>query len=258
MSTVLAMIGLAITAWWFNSARPAGEPVRAGLSLPDLSELPWSQQPWNRLFDPLRAQLFRLSSVDFAGLDKLTAAELAGSLDLASVALIDVDPAQICSRLLAAHPRIATCSAARMPPARLVVAVTERAPLAAVHGTGTGIDADGTSFVLAPGEETELPRLVGDVPTALRVLRAAIRAGVALGAVDARSPRDVVTQPLGTPARLRIGADVERSLQRWHALLKAMPLAQLGSVEVDARFRGQVVLREHGAAQDPIQARGRN
>jgi hypothetical protein len=246
MFGALLTLALVIGAWWFNSARPAGEPVRAGLSLPDL---PWSLPQWTHLLNPLRAIPFRLSSIDFVGLEQLKEANLARSLELEPMALIDLNPVHVCERLLAAQPRVKECSAARMPPDRIVIAVTERKPIAVVAGNGVGIDAAGISFALARGEGAGLPQLSGDVQSALAVLLAAHEMGVALGSIDARRPDDVVALPLGTSARLRIGAEPRRGLQRWLALLQTRSLPELGQSEVDTRFRGQVILRERGTGR---------
>jgi hypothetical protein len=198
------------------------------------------------LRDELRAALreprFWLRRVDFIGLDSLRAAEL---WSLAGVEhgtpLIDLDTTRL-SGAVAAHPRVASCRAVRLPPDRLVVEVEERVPIARDAQRGEGIDASGERFPLLPGEGEALPRLEGMTVLALPLLLAARAHGVALEAVDAR-PGDLRIRPAGSSALVRLGNDAERSLHTWQRVRASGLVEAYGAAEVDLRFPGDAVLR---------------
>jgi hypothetical protein len=229
--------------YWLSSTRPAGEPIRAGLSLPELQVSALDLDP---LLQPLRAAPFRLAKVDVGGLERLDGRALVASLALDDRPLIDIDPGEVCARLRSAAPRIDACSAARRPPDRLMIEVTERRPAAVIATTGAGVDVRGVVFPIEAGEGQGLPRVSGELSLALSVLREARRLGVALDAVTAHTSTDIAVQPRGSRAVLRLGSQPERGLQRWLTLLQTVSIADLRADEVDARFRGQVVLRQRG------------
>jgi hypothetical protein len=229
--------------YWLSSARPAGEPIRAGLSLPDLQVSGEQLEP---LLEPLRAVPFRLARVDVGGLERLDGRAVVASLALGDRPLIDVDPQEVCEHLRRAAPRIERCSAARRPPDRLMIEVTERHPVAVIATTGAGVDALGTVFPIEASEGKGLPRVSGELRLALSVLRNAHELGVPLDAVTAHASTDIAVRPRGTRAVLRLGSESERGLRRWLTLLRTISIAELRADEVDARFRGQVVLRQRG------------
>ena len=192
----------------------------------------------------LRSERFRLRHVDFTGLTALTPAEL---WRLAKVgdgtALLDLDPDAIEQRI-AAHPRVERVRAARLPPDRLVIGVSERVPLAQDAASGMGIDADGARFPLEAGESDRLPVLTGKAERALPVLEAARALGVNVASVETLRDDAVRVRTLGRTALLVVGRDPKASLADWRQLADSGLVEQTGAREVDLRFRGNPVLRD--------------
>jgi hypothetical protein len=231
--TALATGLVAASVWWLSSVQPAGEPVRASLSLSE-----WPAQQWN----PLRSSFFQLKRVEFLGLEQLSGEHLAQALDLDARALIDVDPQNVCRELLEQTARLQGCQASRMLPSRLLVSLNERRPIARLADAPTGFDAQGVAFELGPQEGAQLPLLSGELEPALRALQAAQGAGLAVRSAHAGA-QDVLLV-LQDATRLRMGADPQHSLAAWRALLDHLHPAELGSiVEVDTSFPSQVIVR---------------
>jgi hypothetical protein len=247
--TALATGIIAAGVWWLSSERPAGDSVRASISLPE-----WPAQRWN----PLRSEFFQLKRVDFLGLEQLSAGVLAGALGLGSRPLIDVDPEAVCRRLRAVAPRLAACEASRMLPNRLLVSVRERHPIARLEGRATGFDAEGAEFELDAQEAADLPLLSGELDVARRALELALADGLAIRSAHAERADDVSLELREGGTRLRLGADPAQGLRGWRALLTQLKPTELGGVEVDTRFRGQVILRTpgQGAASRAVRGEG--
>jgi hypothetical protein len=249
----MASIALVSALWCFGSEEPTGEAIRAGsvslqdLTLPDLK----LQAPSWSLLDPLRSEMFRLTSIDFAGLETLGADELTAQVGLEPIALIDVDPHAVCSRLRTVQPRVATCQAALIPPRTLMVKVQERHPIAVVMATGVGVDTSGVSFPLGPDEGAQLPRISGDLPASLAVLIEANRRGIATRTVHAERPDDIVIELAAGPIpSLRIGADAALGMELWQRTVRTWSAAELRDNQLDTRFSRKPFLRPLGAAQD--------
>lgn len=208
----------------------------AGFELPEIDWRAW-----------LRTPSLELRRVHFIGLRSLDAARLTEQLALTDPKpLIDVSPAAICEQLEATG-RIADCTAVRIPPQRLAIAVKERVPVAVIAQTRRGVDDEATSFPLEPGEGEDLPRISGDVERALRFVDAASHAGIELEKVEARAasePRPhVILWPKQIRMRILPGDDPTESFRRLRELLPTNAAAQPG-MELDLRFRGRAFLRE--------------
>jgi hypothetical protein len=197
--------------------------------------------------EALRARLRRpgleLRRVDFVGTRALEPETLWRTTGIApGRALVDVDPDAV-ARALAAHPRVARARAARVPPGRLVIGITEREPVAHDAVTLEGIDAEGARFALGAAEREGLPELRGDPAHALRVLAAARELGIALARVDAQEEAARV-EPAGESVSLQLGARPARDLASWLALRESGLLARHRAHEIDLRFEGSAVLRQ--------------
>jgi hypothetical protein len=208
----------------------------------------WARQhgfiPSARFTESLRGERFRLRHVDFTGLAALAPADL---WRLARVAngtpLVDLDPDEIEARL-AANPRVERVRAARLPPDRLVIGVTERVPLAQEAASGLGLDAEGARFPLEPGESERLPVVSGEPERALPVLEAARTLGVNVASVETLREDAVRVRTLGRTALLVVGRDPRASLADWRQLADSGLVEETGAQEVDLRFRGNPVLRD--------------
>jgi hypothetical protein len=192
----------------------------------------------------LRGERFQLRAVEWLGLEHVAAGELLERAGLrGGTPLVDLDLATI-EAAVAAHPRVARCRAGRLPPDRLLVEVEEREPLAVLEAGGSGVDAEGHRFPLAPGELETLPRLSGDADAAVPLLVAARDAGVALGSIRVVGAQDVRFVARGHEVEVRTAGDPARSLQDWTRLLASGLLAAHGARSIDLRFPGEAVLSE--------------
>lgn len=208
----------------------------------------WAQRhgalPTRSLEATLRGERFRLRHVDFTGLSALTPAALWARAKVPDgTPLLDLDPDAI-EQALSEHPRVERVRAARLPPDRLVIGVTERVPLAQDAKTGLGLDAEGDSFPLEPGEAERLPVVTGKAERALPVLEAARALGVNLASVETLRDDAVRVRTLGRTALLVVGRDPKASLADWRQLADSGLVEQTGAREVDLRFRGNPVLRD--------------
>ncbi len=218
----------------------------------------WAQRhellPTRAFEETLRGERFRLRHVDFTGLTALAPAALWARAKVADgTPLLDLDPDAIEQRL-AEHPRVERVRAARLPPDRLVIGVTERVPLAQDAATGLGVDADGARFPLEPGEAERLPLVKGKAERALPVLEAARALGVNVASVEVLRNDAVRVRTLGRTALLVVGRDPKASLADWRQLADSGLVEQTGAREVDLRFRGNPVLR--GFPKKTAQAQG--
>jgi hypothetical protein len=191
----------------------------------------------------LREPRFHLKRVEFLGLQVLDAGDLKRRLGIApGVPLIDIDPDAQCERLRK-HPRVAECRAARIPPDRLIMALSEREPIAVVDASGLGIDATGARFALAQGESAGLPRVRGKPGPALEFVLAAQDAGLALASIESDRRGDLIFELRGRALRVRVRSDPAAALAAWERLLASGLLDSHSPREVDLRFQGTAVLR---------------
>ncbi|MFI5314210.1 MAG: cell division protein FtsQ/DivIB [Myxococcota bacterium] len=191
-----------------------------------------------------RGDLFRLHHVDFLGvrsLDRESLWQLAGVA--ANTPLVDVDP-QRAALAIAKHPRIARARAARIPPDRLVISISERTPVAVEAASGLALDASGAHFPPLPGEAERLPQLSGEARLGLPVLAAARELGVNVASVDATHPGEIRVRTLGRTVRLVVGSDAHTSFADWRALSDSDVVESTGAQEVDLRFKSNPVLRD--------------
>ncbi|HTO06207.1 MAG TPA: FtsQ-type POTRA domain-containing protein [Myxococcota bacterium] len=191
-----------------------------------------------------RGELFRLHHVEFVGvraLDHDSLWKLTGIA--ANTPLVDLDPARA-SSALAKHPRIAHARAMRIPPDRLVIAVTERTPIAFELRSGLALDQSGARFPALPGEAERLPQLTGEPRFALPVVAAARDTGLNLASVEAASASEIHVRTLGNPVRLVVGRDARASFADWRQLSDSDVVESTGAQEVDLRFRSNPVLRD--------------
>ncbi len=211
---------------------------------PKLPEFSLPTIPLPDLASQLRGPRLRLRNIDFLGLSTLESAELMDRIELASpVALIDVDPAAVCERL-ARHPRVGECSALRVPPGRLIVAIEEREPLAVLERTHQGIDEDGQRFALGSEELLGLPRIHGEPREAVLLARAAREAGVKLDRIDVHGDDGLVFELAGRSLRVRVVGDPKQALEAWLRLDRSGLVEEHAAGEIDLRFRGAAVLRD--------------
>jgi hypothetical protein len=208
----------------------------------------WAKQhdliPSARISETLRGERFRLRHVDFTGLRALEAADLWRLTGVADgTPLVDLDPDAV-EQKLAEHARVARVRAARVPPDRLVIGVSERVPLAQDAASGLGLDAEGALFPLEPGESERLPIVSGEAERALPVLAAARLEGVSVASVETLRDDAVRVRTLGRNALLVVGRDARASLADWRQLADSGLVEETGAGEVDLRFRGNPVLRD--------------
>ena len=138
--------------------------------------------------DYLRHARLSLTKVDFVGLRALNAKSLWALAEVpAQTSLIDLDLAAI-EETLASHPRVESVQATRLPPARLVIGVRERQPVAFDAVTRLGIDARGERFPIAPQERAGLLPISGEIGQALPVIEALSDYGIEVTRID--SPAD--------------------------------------------------------------------
>ncbi len=187
----------------------------------------------------------RLRTIEVIGLRTLEARALVADLGLADgTPLRGIDVEQVAARV-AAHPRVLTCRALRIPPDRLLLDVLEREPVARL-ASGEGIDFEGQRFELGGDEAAELPRVEGDPESALPLLRAAAALGLEIEWAVARARDDVRFRPANRDVWVRVGADPEPALRDWLRLTDAGLLSPGDAREVDLRFSGSAVLRDFG------------
>jgi len=199
----------------------------------------------------LRRPFFQLQRVVFFGLASSEPDTVIASLSLSEAQpLIDVAPREVCRRVLELG-RFSHCTAFRLPPHTLAVAVRERTPIGIVEATGQAVAADGTRFdVVSERERARLPLIAGDVMRALAYVDAARWAAIPLERIevgdDAERPR--VTAALAdSDLQLLLGSDPIRDFLRYRALSGAPVLKETG-LELDLRFRGNAFLRKTAAS----------
>ena len=191
----------------------------------------------------LRTPRFHLRSVEITGLERLDASSLRQRLQLREGRpLIDVDPDEICGRLLG-HARIVECTALRLPPDTLWLDVVERVPIARLGASSKGVDAEGVRVWLSAAETRDLPRIDGSPSWALPLLALASERGLAVTSVDARGSSDLIVRLRGVSARLRVGRDLERALRNWSRIADLDTRELRSATEIDLRFGGGAVLR---------------
>ena len=196
------------------------------------------------LHDLVRGDTFQLHHVEFVGLRGLDHDSLWKLTGIAAnTPLVDLDPARAAAAL-SKHPRIARARAMRIPPDRLVIAVTERVPVALELSSGLALDASGARFPLLAGEAERLPQLSGEPRFALPVVAAARATGMNLASVEAHGAADIRVRTVGLATRLVVGRDAAASFADWRALSDSDVVESTGAQEVDLRFKSNPVLRE--------------
>jgi hypothetical protein len=191
-----------------------------------------------------RGEVFRLHHVEFVGvraLDRDSLWKLTGIA--ANTPLVDLDPARAAAAL-AKHPRISRARAMRIPPDRLVIAVTERVPVAFELASGLALDQSGARFPPLPGEAERLPQLSGEPRFALPVVAAARESGLNLASVQAAGAAEIHVRTLGRAVRLVVGRDARASFADWRQLSDSDVVESTGAQEVDLRFKSNPVLRD--------------
>ncbi len=197
------------------------------------------------LAEKARAPRFQLTVVEFIGLKTLAPSQLLGRAGLhASIPLIDLDLNALIEKL-SSHGRVASCVAARIPPDRLVVEIEEHVPIARVAGRSEGISLDGARFELVANESDSLTSVRGEVKWALPLLRAAQELGIAVAAVEVRSPTDLRIRLAERDLRIRVGPDPDASLRAWLRIRSSGVIERYQAREVDLRFPGSVSLRKY-------------
>ncbi len=219
----------------------------------------WPGWPgWADWRAPLRAPLFQVRNVAFAGLNALEPERIRAALELPeAIALVDVDPEALCAGLVQRVPRLVECDVDRIPPGTLRVAVRERRAIGVLEG-GDGVDAAGTRFKLAKDEARGLPRLAGDVAQLAPYLESAPVAGVALEAASVRGGARKVIElhPSGTALRVLAGDDPLETLLRYRAIVESGVLERLSARELDLRFRGRAFLRDFAPPDRGVEGKG--
>jgi len=208
---------------------------------------------------PARAAQVRLAVL---GHEHAQAAELAAAAGVgAGTRLASVDLARVRAGL-AAHPWVREARVAALPPDLLLIAVSEREPVAQARlGDASWlVDRDGRAFLPAP-PDAALPTLVGARAADDARLADGVAWLEALAAHGLAAPAALVLAETG--AELRLAADApapgarvllgrdERDAQLARlARLLAAGLPELASAaEIDLRFGADVVLRPRPEAE---------
>lgn len=210
------------------------------------------------------ADRFAVEHVELIGLTRIDSAEVEGLVgDLVGHNIL-LAPLDVYEARLEAHPRIASVTARRVLPDRVVYAVVEREPVALVFTDRYfEIDADG---VVMPGDEyTELL----DLPTITGVSSRDVKAGrvcndpMVLGAIEAlrvcryigRGFAEDISEVRAGESGLSIrslkddcvllvgNSDFEKRLRKFFLLQDELARREGAPGLIDLRFDNQVVLR---------------
>jgi cell division protein FtsQ len=217
----------------------------------------------------LKRELFGLRSICVLGAGRLSPEEIAAGTGLvAGTSLLEISPCEIEARLRT-HPWIRDAHVLRLVPARLLVEVELREPVARVQAASTEpggpvawVDIDGRALAQGPDEPSSSlptivsPRLpvVGEVAPALGAAAAAVRAVArsALGGARATfflgaqdDPNSVSIQlPELSAARILLGTgDLDLKLSQLALLLEGVGAPARAAGEIDLRFADRAVLR---------------
>jgi len=254
-----------------REARAAGSRLRALLSLLGLAGLAiCGASGWLVAQHPeLERELLSLRSICVLGAGRLSAQEIAAGTGLvAGTSLLEISPCEIESRLRS-HPWIRDAHVLRLVPARLLVEVELREPVARVQAASAEagaaialVDADGRALAQGPDEPSSSlptivsPRLpaVGEVVPALGAAAAATRAVAHSALAGARAsfflgaeddPNSVSIQlPELSAARILLGTgDLDLKLSQLALLLEGESAPARSAAEIDLRFADRAVLR---------------
>ena len=219
----------------------------------------------------LRDDVLALRTLSVEGASRVPAAEVAAASGLvAGTSLLDVRPEEVVARLRA-HPWIADAFVLRLPPSRVLVAISEKVPRAvALDPSGASawlVDERGEAFVPAsPEEVAHLPHLVASAgPIRPRARSEVLAQAVALERALARDgfaapvaielpapgdPRGLALRLAETPARVLLGADgLDEKLGRLARLLQARLPETAAAGTIDLRFADQAVLRSPASSE---------
>jgi cell division protein FtsQ len=209
--------------------------------------------------------LLRVERISVSGQHRVPAAEIAAATGVApGSALLGLDVPAVEARLRQ-HPWIAEAHAVRLPPARLLVAVRERVPVAWSHAAGEPagtpflLDAGGLPFApAAPADQSALPELTSAEPLqpgtpvpGFAVARDALRA---FSAATLPPVREIaLPRGPGDPLRVRLrdvapalwldAGDLPDEILRLQKLLTVALPETAAAASIDLRFSDQAVLR---------------
>jgi cell division septal protein FtsQ len=213
----------------------------------------------------LRDDVLALRTLSVEGASRVPAAEVAAASGLvAGVSLLDVRPEAVAARLRA-EPWIADARALRLPPSRVLLAISEKVPRAVVLTSAGGsawlVDANGEAFApAAPGDVERLPHVVAaGTPIRPRSRSAALASAVELERALQRDgfatpfvielpapgdPQGLAVRLAEVPARVVVGqGELDQKLERLARLLEAQLPETATAGTIDLRFADQAVLR---------------
>ena len=245
--------------WWV----PYGSVALIGFgSLILVTTLPSTVNQLSNLL--LRSQRFQLSSVEVIGNHRIQTSDLVGALQVrAGTALVDLDPEELRTKL-EALPEVTRARIMRLPPSRLLVSIQEVWPQAWTYlPSGTArvlIDHEGRPYAPAlPIDKYTLPSIHGaesvEWGSPNPRLREAITLARSLANSDLPEVRSIHilkdTEIPGYAVVFRAGqqhflfgrVEFEETIARLNLLRAAAPEELAAALEIDLRFRNQVVLR---------------
>ncbi len=246
--------------WWV----PYGSVALIGFgSLILITTLPSTVTHISNLL--LRGQRFQLSSVEVAGNYRLQAPELVSVLQLrAGTALVDLDPKELRAKL-EALPEVEGAQIVRLPPSRLLVSIQEVWPQAWTYLPGGTkrilVDPEGRPYAPAlPMDKYTLPSIHGAENVEWGSPNPRLREAIALAhslamADDLPDVRSIHilkdTEIPGYAVVFRTNqqqflfgrSEFDETIARLNLLRDAAPEELAAAVEIDLRFRNQVVLR---------------
>ncbi len=213
----------------------------------------------------IRNDVLALRTLSVEGASRVPAAEVATASGLvAGTSLLDVRPEAVAERLRA-QPWIADARAMRLPPSRVLLAISEKVPRAVVltsaAGTAWLVDASGEAFApAAPEDVSGLPHLIASrgaiqphtrsvsLASAVELEGAFARGGfgapVAIELPAPGDPQGLAARLAETPARVVFGSgELDEKLGRLARLLEARLPETAAAGTIDLRFADQAVLR---------------
>lgn len=213
----------------------------------------------------LHDDLLALRTVSVEGASRISATDVAAASGLVGgTSLLDVRPDAVAARLRE-QPWIADAYVLRLPPSRVLVAISEKVPravaMAGAGGSAWLVDERGEAFAPAsPEDVSRLPHLVSTrfpvrprsrsdvLASAVALERALARDGFASPvAIELPAPGDaqgLAVRLAETPARVLLGSgELDEKLGRLARLLEARLPETAAAGTIDLRFADQAVLR---------------